>query len=231
MSDLMETLERRFTSGNDVPVTRAHITRDEYETLRAKVAELENSEQKSRITAHEIGKDNKRLNDYLTELRERRFTRFAEDECWIYDKHGENHLESLVCPVVISPGDLLSLERKVAELEAGSDRKRLDEAPGLCDWLYRAGYVTAQKQRDYDPRGHQAWQDCYDALTTPQPVKVPEGCELVVQNVHPLSETSRPRLIELLRNPPCAAAFDDENDYYEDWWWQLTEAAKPDKDK
>src|SRR5690606_32025646 len=33
--DLLQTLASRFTSGNDVPVTRAMITREEYEQLRS----------------------------------------------------------------------------------------------------------------------------------------------------------------------------------------------------
>jgi len=38
-----------------------------------------------------------------------RFARFGNEECWIYQGDGEDHLESLVCPVVISPKDLLEL--------------------------------------------------------------------------------------------------------------------------
>jgi len=38
MSDVLKALELRFTSGNDVPVSRSHITRDEYDRLRDTVA-------------------------------------------------------------------------------------------------------------------------------------------------------------------------------------------------
>jgi hypothetical protein len=39
--NLLRTLESRFTSGNDVPVTRAMITREEYEQLRSLLADRE----------------------------------------------------------------------------------------------------------------------------------------------------------------------------------------------
>ena len=45
--------------------------------------------------------DNAALHRENQELRNTRFVRFNEDECWIYQGDGEDHLESLVCPVVI----------------------------------------------------------------------------------------------------------------------------------
>lgn len=53
-----------------------------------------------------MAEENKRLATENTELRTRRFVRFNQEECWIYDITGENHLESLVCPVVISAVEL-----------------------------------------------------------------------------------------------------------------------------
>lgn len=55
--------------------------------------------------------------------------------------------------------------------------------------------------------------------------QAPTDYVLVPQNIHPLSDTARPKVIALLKEAPDARGFDDENDYYEDWWWQLTEAA------
>lgn len=52
------------------------------------------------------------------ETRLRRFTRFAEDECWIYDEEEDNDLASLVCPVVISPKYLKSVLDENAALRA-----------------------------------------------------------------------------------------------------------------
>ena len=37
------------------------------------------------------------------------FARFNGQECWIYQGDGTDHLESLVCPVVISAPELLKL--------------------------------------------------------------------------------------------------------------------------
>lgn len=55
--------------------------------------------------------------------------------------------------------------------------------------------------------------------------RVPTDYVLVPKNIHPLSDTARPKVIALLKDAPDARGFNDENDYYEDWWWQLTEAA------
>jgi hypothetical protein len=41
----------------------------------------------------------------------------------------------------------------------------VEHAMQLADLLYRAGYDARHKERDYDPRGCDAWQDVVDALT------------------------------------------------------------------
>jgi len=41
--------------------------------------------------------------------RKHQFAHFANDECWIYQGDGEDHLESLTCPVVISPEKLMEI--------------------------------------------------------------------------------------------------------------------------
>ena len=54
----------------------------------------------------------KRIETLLTRietLKEQRFVRFANDECWIYQGDGHDYLESLVCPVVISAKKLMEL--------------------------------------------------------------------------------------------------------------------------
>lgn len=45
----------------------------------------------------------------VAKLREQKFARFANEECWIYQGDGTDHLESLVCPVVIVPEKLLEI--------------------------------------------------------------------------------------------------------------------------
>lgn len=59
----------------------------------------------------EMVTENKRLSSDNTELRTKRFARFNNEDCWIYDSEMDNHLESLVCPVVISPQKLMEFER------------------------------------------------------------------------------------------------------------------------
>lgn len=58
-----------------------------------------------------MAEENKRLAVENTELRTRRFVRFNQEECWIYDMAGDNYLESLVCPVVISAIELSRILR------------------------------------------------------------------------------------------------------------------------
>lgn len=59
-------------------------------------------------------KESYKLNEYLEDeiynYRISHFRKFEDDECWIYDPEGENYLDSLVCPVVISPKVLKQLE-------------------------------------------------------------------------------------------------------------------------
>lgn len=52
------------------------------------------------------------LEQEVNELRQTKFRRFSEEECWIFDEDNfeENHLESLVCPVVINAKYLLNLK-------------------------------------------------------------------------------------------------------------------------
>mgnify|MGYP000524609779 CR=1 FL=1 len=49
------------------------------------------------------------------DLRKIKFTKFAGEECWIYREDGDNHLESLVCTVVIQPYLLLRMEEALAK--------------------------------------------------------------------------------------------------------------------
>ena len=42
-------------------------------------------------------------------IKNHRFANFANEECWIYQGDGSDHLESLTCPVVISASKLIEL--------------------------------------------------------------------------------------------------------------------------
>lgn len=50
-----------------------------------------------------------KLQAEINSLKEKQFAHFANEECWIYQGDGTDHLESLVCPVVISPQKLIEL--------------------------------------------------------------------------------------------------------------------------
>ena len=64
---------------------------------------------KMQITITELVKDVQRLANENVKLKLQKFTHFAGDECWIYSEGEDNHLESLVCPVVINPSTLKTL--------------------------------------------------------------------------------------------------------------------------
>lgn len=51
----------------------------------------------------------RRCEEELAIEKTKRFARFNEEECWLFQDDGEDHLESLVCPVVISPYKLQEL--------------------------------------------------------------------------------------------------------------------------
>lgn len=51
----------------------------------------------------------------IAELRARKFARFNNEDCWLYQGDGEDHLESLTCPVVISAADLQQLLQDSAQ--------------------------------------------------------------------------------------------------------------------
>lgn len=52
----------------------------------------------------------KNLESEVEQLRAVKFKRFNNEDCWIYQGDGEDHLESLVCPVVVSPQKMIELE-------------------------------------------------------------------------------------------------------------------------
>jgi hypothetical protein len=64
---------------------------------------------KLRLTNDALLRENVRLATANTKLRTERFRNFNNDECWVYQGDGEDHLESLVCPVVISAQKLIEL--------------------------------------------------------------------------------------------------------------------------
>lgn len=59
--------------------------------------------------------ENFRLKSEIKELKDRRFVRFNNEECWIFQGDGTDNLESLVCPVVVRPD---VLKRLIIKTEA-----------------------------------------------------------------------------------------------------------------
>ncbi|TVU79900.1 hypothetical protein FQP85_22170 [Pseudoalteromonas neustonica] len=57
----------------------------------------------------DIGYSYRRVEQERDELRILKFKKFNEEECWLYQGDGNDYLESLVCPVVISPEKLIDI--------------------------------------------------------------------------------------------------------------------------
>lgn len=61
-------------------------------------------------------------NKEIDDLRRIKMSRFNNEDCWIYQGDGEDHLESLSCPVVVYPSVLIELTRqRDLAVEAASD--------------------------------------------------------------------------------------------------------------
>ena len=56
------------------------------------------------------------LKEKIKQLEAQKFAKFNDDECWIYQGH-DDHLESLVCPVVIGAADLNDILAQNASLK------------------------------------------------------------------------------------------------------------------
>lgn len=72
------------------------------------------------IINKDLIKDLARTEGVVDDLRNKRFVRFGNEDCWIYDKDDDNDLESLVCPVVIDKDVLIELlsEGRVNKIKA-----------------------------------------------------------------------------------------------------------------
>jgi hypothetical protein len=63
------------------------------------VTKFAHSEIKYKTICHELRQCKQNLEDEKV----KKFTRFNQEECWLFQDDGEDHLESLVAPVVVSP--------------------------------------------------------------------------------------------------------------------------------
>lgn len=57
----------------------------------------------------DIGYSYRRVEQERDELKILKFKKFNDEECWLYQGDGNDYLESLVCPVVISPEKLIDI--------------------------------------------------------------------------------------------------------------------------
>jgi len=130
MSDLIAELhalaQRMAAAGEtDEPVT-VSLAAEEIERLRGEVEKLTRRNGLIIEEAEREGQHNR-------QLRIERFRQFGNEDCWIYGGDDHDNLETLVCPVVMSPQHLIEilqerdqLKAEVPPNECGSNRYGLD---------------------------------------------------------------------------------------------------------
>tara|TARA_R110000822_G_scaffold58228_5_gene145758 strand:+ start:1798 stop:2286 length:489 start_codon:yes stop_codon:yes gene_type:complete len=79
--------------------------------IQSLISQNENLKEKIK----DIGYSYRKVEEERDELRILKFKRFNEEECWLYRGDGEDYLDSLVCPVVISPERLITIKNMSAE--------------------------------------------------------------------------------------------------------------------
>ncbi len=95
--------------------------------------------------------ENAWLTEKIDRLTVEKFRRFNNAECWIYQRNGENHLDTLKCPVVISPEELLSMQAEIKCLTAERDAatasavltERIAIAAQLREWADELGFTNS----------------------------------------------------------------------------------------
>jgi hypothetical protein len=70
----------------------------------------------------------------LKEVEAQKFARFANEDCWLWQGDGTDSLETLTCPVVISPQAMLALQSELSALRASMEGKVLCDAEPVA-WL------------------------------------------------------------------------------------------------
>ena len=125
----------------DAASCSSFVTLEAAEALRQQHAEIERlSAINSALTAksNALVDENAWLIEKIGQLTDEKFRRFNNEECWIYQRSGENHLGTLTCPVVISPEALLSMRGEISTLTAERDSAVAAECEAcavVCDEL------------------------------------------------------------------------------------------------
>ena len=97
----------------------------------------------------------KRHQSEIDALKVKKFARFNNDDCWLYQGDEDDHLESLACPVVLSPQQIIDLRDRAAEceklkhelhcldIEFGDVRDSYDHYKAECEKLKADRDITA----------------------------------------------------------------------------------------
>jgi len=77
-----------------------------------------------RLVLAESYQHNKFLQQQLDEMRNKRFWHFNDEENWLWDAGGNNYLDSLVCPVLISADDMRDIRDAAKLLVTATENMR-----------------------------------------------------------------------------------------------------------
>jgi len=144
MSDLIAELhalaQRMAAAGEtDEPVT-VSLAAEEIERLRGEVEKLTRRNGLIIEEAEREGQHNR-------QLRIERFRQFGNEDCWIYGGDDHDNLETLVCPVVMSPQHLIEIlqERDQLKAEVEQLQAQLNAAKRGMDSAKAAGALMIEK--------------------------------------------------------------------------------------
>lgn len=77
-----------------------------------------------RLVLAESYQHNKFLQQQLDEMRNKRFWHFNDEENWLWDAGGNNYLDSLVCPVLVSADDMRDIRDAAKLLVTATENMR-----------------------------------------------------------------------------------------------------------
>lgn len=141
MADLIAELhalaQRMAAAGEtDEPVI-VSLAAEEIERLRGEVEKLTRRNGLIIEEAEREGQHNR-------QLRIERFRQFGNEDCWIYGGDDHDNLETLVCPVVMSPQHLIEILQERDQLIAYQAElvRELTSCQSVLHMLAHAGEVT-----------------------------------------------------------------------------------------
>lgn len=105
------------------------------------IADVENI----RLLLAESYRHNEYLQQQLNELKVKRFFYFNDEEHWLWDADGNNYLDSLVCPVLISASDMRNIRDAAKDLVVESSN--LPDSWDTASFIEMHGKVIAAEKR------------------------------------------------------------------------------------